>query len=120
MRLPVMVLLALTAGAAAAGAEWMFDYRPAKAEYVVYSGELGDNGPPTARDTKIAIRLTGTAARDMFNALGSDRREACKDEESTRVRYRGNITCSRYNARQYECHVGFDLKTGKSIAGIIC
>lgn len=120
MRALLLIGILLISCVVHAAAEWVYEYRPAKAGYVVYSGELGDTYAPTAKDAKITIVLSGSAARDMFNALGTDRADACKDEESTRVRYRDNIVCQRNKSKRHVCHIGFDLKTGKSIGGIIC
>lgn len=115
----VTALLSVVTVSAAAPA-WEFEFRPAKAEYVLYGGQLGDPVPPSKGDNKISLLVTGKAARDMFNALGPDSPDECGADASTRVREKGEISCLRYSSREYACYVGFDLKTGKSIGGVTC
>jgi len=124
MRLQVAIAFIgalITATEVSAGAPaWEFVYRPTKAEYVLYGGFLGDTVPPTKGDSKISLLISGSAARDMFNALGPDQPDACGADASTRVREKEDISCLRYSSKNYVCYVGLDLKTGKSIGGVIC
>jgi hypothetical protein len=90
--------------------------------YKTYSRGLGDTGPASAKDTKIMFSVSGKAARDMFNATGPDVEDSCSDGTGTRMRKRDkeNIVCTRSLEGVYSCNFGFDLKTGKSIGGIVC
>jgi hypothetical protein len=90
--------------------------------YRTYSGALGDSGPPTPADTKVMFSIDGKAAREMFDAMGKDIKDACTDDSATRVRMKdhGRVVCSRGRQGDYACHFGFDLKSGKSIGGSVC
>lgn len=97
-------------------------YKKAAATYRIYGGSLGDMTAPSVRDRKIAISMEGQAARELFDALGPDKHDACTEGTGTRVRFRdkGNLMCTRSKAGEYECSFGFDLRDGKSIGGSIC
>lgn len=97
-------------------------YKKAAATYRIYGGGLGDPRAPTVQDKKIAISMEGSAARELFGAIGPDKHDACTEGSGTRVRFRdkGNLTCSRSKEGEYECSFGFDLRDGKSIGGSIC
>lgn len=96
--------------------------RPAQATYFVYGRSLGDPGPPGGGDAKVALELAGPAARDLFRAMGPDRRDRCGAEPGSRFRSRDQerIVCTRSAKGEYRCQFGFDLATGKSIGGSIC
>lgn len=123
MRLKPMVCLALSIAAFCAFADdWVFSYRPASVQYAAYGNSLGDPTAPTRDDTKIAFEVTGRAAKDIFEAIGPDRKDQCSPDAGTRFRSRDEekISCVRSNKGEYACHFGFDLKSGKSIGGSIC
>lgn len=84
--IPFVGALITAAEVGAAPPAWEFVYRPTKTEYVLYGGLLGDTVPPTKDDSKISLLISGSAARDMFNALGPDQPDACGADASTRVR----------------------------------
>jgi hypothetical protein len=90
--------------------------------YKTYSRGLGDPGPATVKDTKIMFSIGGKAARQMFEATGPDVEDFCTEGTGTRIRKKDkeNIVCSRTQKGEYTCNFGFDLKTGKSIGGIVC
>jgi len=102
--------------------EWESLRKPMSAEYIIYSGELGDMSSPQEGKKKLAIEISGRSARDIFNSIGPDIRNACGAGSGVRIREKndGNLTCIRREKGEYSCHVGFDLKTGKSIGGITC
>ena len=64
--------------------------------------------------------IRGQAAREMFNAMGSDRKNLCGIEIGGRVREREHLACRYTPSDGYQCDFGFDLATGKSIGGSIC
>lgn len=103
-------------------AEWDGQYRPFSGQYFIYGGALGDTQAPTAKDVKVAFTIEGAAARQMFDAMGPDRTETCDEGSGTRVRHKDeeNLSCRRSKEGVYQCNFGFDLRTGKSIGGIIC
>lgn len=99
-----------------ASAVWQYVHKDFSGRYAMYGGYPGETTPPVAGDTKAAFTLTGTAARDMFNAIGPDLKDACPDS-SVRVRNRETLSCRYHPADGYYCDFGFDLSTGLSIAG---
>lgn len=89
--------------------------------YRFYSGELGDElGLPNSKDAKVSVMVSGSLAASMYQCMGSGARSnSCLDDEETRVR--DNLICSRKKATgKAECYFGFDLRSGKSIAGSVC
>jgi len=89
-------------------------------EYTFYSLSLGDTGPPTKKDTKVNIWMSGSFAAQLYRRLGNESRgESCS--EAIEVREKGNLVCSRVRATgEVNCGLGFDLRTGKSVLGMIC
>ncbi|MEG0880571.1 MAG: hypothetical protein RSF79_15085 [Janthinobacterium sp.] len=94
-------------------------YRPFKGSYLIYSNELGEQQPPTAHDRKISFMVTGTVAKEMFDSMAPDSKERCSVEKGYRERNKENVSCS-LDHDGYVCHFGFNLRSGKSIAGSIC
>ena len=97
-------------------------YKLATTSYRIYGGGLGDPTAPKPNDKKIAISVEGSAAKQIFEAIGPDRNDVCTDGSGTRFRSRDdeNLTCTLSKDNQYSCSFGFDLVTGKSIGGSIC
>lgn len=94
--------------------------KPLKADYVIYSGDLGEQMPPTKTDRKISINVTGRSAKDIFDSIGPDLTTACNTEPGDRERRKGTVWCFYQPSSGYECYFGFDLRTGKSIDGGEC
>jgi hypothetical protein len=112
--------LLTTAASAEQKAIYPAPAKPLKAEYTLYSGELGNEQPPTRTERKLSVEVTGQGAKDIFDSLFPDDKVTCSDEEGERLRSKGNITCSYVPTRGYRCFFGFDLRTGRSIAGGSC
>lgn len=115
-----IVLLALSGGATAdAVDDW---FKKFSGTYWIYSGSLGDSAPPTSTDRKLGFAIHGTVAREIFNAIGPDVHDLCTEGDGIRIRRKDNerLSCSRSRKAEYQCNFGFDLRTGKSIGGIIC
>ena len=91
-----------------------------KAEYTIYAGELGDELPPTRADRKLAIEISGQAAKDIFDSIYPDATVKCSAEEGERLRRKKNLWCSFHPKDGYRCYMGFDLRTGDSIPGASC
>lgn len=101
--------------------EWPAPSKPLKAaEYTIYSGELGNEQAPTKDDRKLAIDISGQAAKDIFDSIYPDAKVTCSDEKGERFRRKGNIWCSFHPQRGYRCFLGFNLRTGQSIPGGSC
>lgn len=94
--------------------------KPLKAEYVIYSGDLDDVHAPTKTERKMYVVVTGQPAKEIFDSLYPDARRACSSERGERMRIKGNVWCMFAPGSGYQCFFGFDLRTGKSIAGGIC
>jgi hypothetical protein len=116
-------ILMLGATAAAVGADQVLGpHRKLEGVYRIYGGGLGDPVAPTAKDRKVMFSITGEAARELFDALGPDKKDVCTAGSGTRVRARDNdnLFCMRTAEGDYSCNFGFDLRNGKSIGGIVC
>lgn len=95
--------------------------KPLKAEYTIYSGGLGDEQAPTKTDRKLAIDITGQAAKDIFDSLYPDAKGvSCSGEAGERLRRKGHVWCAYSPRDGYRCFLGFDLRSGASIAGGSC
>jgi len=105
---------------AAERAHWPAPYRSFKGDYTIYSGELGDQQAPTRDDRKLSLIVEGAPAKDIFNAMPPDDKVICSTEKGARSRIKGNVWCTFDPGSGYTCYFGFDLRTGKSIAGGIC
>ena len=120
----VMALAALTSLAyAEIKTTWDGSYTAFKGRYLIYSGDLGEQQQPTRNDRKAAFVVEGALAKELFDAIGPDLKDACGVMAGLRVRQRGHVDCTfdkQHQAAPYTCHFGLDLKTGKSIPGSIC
>jgi len=120
----VAFVFTLTLGAAAAtGADQILGpHRKLEGVYRIYGGGLGDPVAPSAKDRKVMFSITGDAARELFDALGPDKKDVCTAGSGIRVRARDNdkLFCMRAAEGDYSCNFGFDLRSGKSIGGIVC
>ena len=95
--------------------------KPLKAEYTIYSGGLGDEQAPTKTERKLAIEVTGQGAKEIFDSLYPDAKGmSCSSEKGERLRRKGHVWCSFSPKDGYRCFLGFDLRTGESIAGGSC
>jgi hypothetical protein len=119
---PICLLLALLpfTSPAEESEGWQV-YRSTKVLYKVYGLGLGDEGPPTPKDAKIAFELSGLAAKQMFDAMGPDRKDECGPQPGVRFRSKDDrsLICTKERS-SYRCAFGFDLKSGKSIGALIC
>lgn len=102
---------------------WDGNYAPSTIRYLIYSNDLDEAQAPRRADQRLAVAITGDLARQMFEAIGPDLKEACGTTLGMRQRQRGDVDCS-YDKDQpkspYTCHFGIDLRKGKSIAGSTC
>jgi len=100
--------------------DWTSPYRPLIGEYIIYSGDLYDQQAPTRKDRKLSFIIAGKAAKEIFNAMPSDDKDTCSGEKGARSRSKENVWCTFNPEDGYTCYFGFDLQTGKSIAGGMC
>ena len=106
----------------ALAADSLEPYKQTAASYRLYGGGLGDPTAPGPNDKKIAFSIDGSAARQIFDAIGPDQQDACTEGSGTRFRSRDNenLVCMLSKDNKYSCSFGFDLISGKSIGGSIC
>jgi len=94
--------------------------KPLKAEYTIYAGGLGDEQAPTKDERKLSIEISGQGAKEIFDSLYPDAKVSCSGEPGERLRRKGHVWCSFAPANGYRCFIGFNLRTGDSIAGGSC
>ena len=97
-----------------------FGQKPLKGDYLIYGGELGDTVPPTKKDRKVAFTFKGPLAKDLFDQIGPDKKDACGAAPDHRIRDRGDLCCVWDKRDGYVCYFGLDVPTGKSSNGSIC
>jgi hypothetical protein len=94
--------------------------KPLKAEYGIYSGELGDARVPTKTERKMYVAVSGQPAKEIFDSLYPDAKQTCSSEPGERLRSKGPVWCMFAPSSGYQCFFGLNLRTGASIAGGIC
>lgn len=94
--------------------------KPLKADYTIYSGGLDDEQAPTKNERKLAIEINGQGAKDIFESLYPDAKVTCSGEPGERLRRKGHVWCAFSPKNGYRCFIGFNLRTGDSIAGGSC
>lgn len=109
-----------TASAAEKQQEWTPEFKPFSGRYQVYSGSPSERQPPTSSDKQASVVLTGRAAKDLFDQIGPDVKDACSSDPNYRERRKGHLDCSYTKENGYQCFIGIDLKTGKSTYGSVC
>lgn len=124
MRTKLLVLVGTCAAMSLtyAATRWEGAYRAFTGEYLIYSGELGEEAEPTSTDRKAAIVFQGDIAKNLFASIGPDLKDGCGASSGMRIREKGDVDCTydKTDKSPYTCHVGIDLRTGKSIRGSIC
>jgi|SRR5450830_62864 len=95
-------------------------YKPLKASYTIYSGSLDEQDRPTKTDRKLAIEVTGPAAKEIFDSLFPDAKVKCSDTQGERLRSKRNVWCIYQPRDDYRCFLGFNLRTGESIPAASC
>ena len=113
----------LSSAGAAVTKAWDGTYAPAKTSYLLYSGDLAEKGPPKRTDTKLTVMVEGQLAKELFESLGPDLKDACAASDTVSIRQRGDVSCSYDRARKslaHTCYIGLNLRNGKSIPGSIC
>jgi hypothetical protein len=119
--LVVAVCALSTAFASSSELGWSGKYKPLNATYLIYSGEPGERAAPTKSDRKIAIAVTGDAAKEIFDSLYPDAKGVtCTTEAGERLRRKGDVWCSYRPSNGYKCFVGFNLRNGQPHSGASC
>lgn len=115
----LIAVFLLVSGSLAATSSWSGTPKPVKGTYHVYGGGLGDMVPPTKKDRKVSISFTGAFAKDLFDHIGPDMKDACGATPTHSERQRGDLDCVR-DGKEYFCYLGLNVLTGKSMGGSIC
>nr|WP_315401458.1 hypothetical protein [uncultured Duganella sp.] len=120
-RMFIVSALALAALAAAAEDKATGRYlaKPLKGDYYVYGGTISEKLPPTSKDRKVSFMFSGQIAKDLFNEIGPDTKQACSKEAGYHERRKGDLVCI-LDDDGYSCYLGLDVTTGKSTNGVIC
>lgn len=105
----------------ASAAEWSGEWKPMKARYTIYSGELAEREAPTASQRTMTVAVEGPAAKEMFDSMAPDIHPICSQEKGDRERRKAGVNCiySRKGS-EYRCWIGLNLRTGESIPTISC
>ena len=97
-----------------------------EARYKIHSGNTAYSEPPTGTDSTITVAIRNEAAKQLFEQIGPDVRDACSDAKGTRERRKKGIFCT-YTDRlenpenaHYRCWIGIDLHTGESNVRVPC
>lgn len=120
LRIVVFAMTGTFVALAHAAQVWEWTLRTADVKYAIYGGDLGDTYAPSPNDARVAFYVRGRAAKEMFEAMGPDRKSECGIEKGGRVREKEHVACSYRPSDGYQCDFGFDLRSGKSIGGSIC
>ena len=121
MKIALLVIVAMFLSAQASDqTEREIAYKKLHATYAIYSGELNEKQAPTRTDRKLAIEITGPAAKEIFDSLYPDAKVRCSDTKGERLRSKRDVWCIFHPPSQYRCFLGFDLRTGNSIPGASC
>jgi hypothetical protein len=104
----------------AAESIWTWEFKPLKATYSIYSGDLGERAAPTKEERKLAIAIEGQAAKEIFDSIYPDAKVTCSDEPGERLRSKGKVACIYQPRTGYRCSLGVNLRTGESISGASC
>ena len=100
--------------------EWTPEFKPFSGRYQVYSGSPSEKQAPTSADKQASVVITGRAAKDLFEQIGPDVKDACGSVSNDRQRHKGDLDCVYAKEHGYECFIGIDLRTGKSTQGSVC
>ena len=107
----------------ACAADWSGAWKPLRARYIIYSGELAEREAPTATKRTMSIAVDGPAAKDMFDSIAPDIQPTCSQEKGDRGRRKKGVDCvynSQGAAKGYRCWIGIDPGTGESVPTASC
>ena len=71
--------------AAAVESGWEWHHKPINGIYGIYGGGLGDPVAPTKDDKKIMFSLRDAVAKDLFESIDPDVKDACTAGSKVRV-----------------------------------
>lgn len=120
LALALGAITTLSLAYAADQGDW-WQFKPFKGSYLIYSGVLGEEQPPTSGDRKVSFSVSGPLAKEMFDSMYPDAKakDACSSDKGHYERYKGKVSCV-HDPDGYTCNFGFNLRTGESISGATC
>jgi len=96
------------------------------ASYKIHSGNTAYSELPTKADSAFTVAFRDEAAKQLFDQIGPDVKEACNDAKGDRERRKKGVLCT-YTARlenpanaHYRCWIGIDLRTGEGDVRVPC
>lgn len=66
------------------------------------------------------MMFTEPPAKELFNQIGPDRKDACGEGPDPRPKLRGHLICICQKGDGYFFYFGLDVPTGKSTYGTSC
>jgi len=111
---PLLLVLVCTAVAASEYARLSGDYR--LGGQTLYDPPLNE-----PQDTHLYFELTGSSAKDLYQALKvQPQRDAC-GERGTLTKRLGNIQCTQASDhRSFRCWFGVDIRAQRVVNGVVC
>jgi hypothetical protein len=104
-------------------AEWRGEWKPLRASYTIYAGELTERAAPTRSNRTISIAIEGQTAKEIFDSIGPDTYPSCSQEKGDRDRDKAGVQCTfsaKAGGKGYRCWIGINLRTGESIPTVSC
>ena len=93
-----------------------------EAQYLLYSGAIGDPMPVEQHNAKLALAITGEAAEEIFQQIGPDLKDECDAGNESRFRTNDNVSvaCQYHLQDGYLCYLGIDLVKGMPVNASVC
>ena len=129
-KLPLMLCIAAcqlaNAGESNGKPQVLGQWNELRATYKIHSGNTAYSELPTTGDRAITVYFKGEAAKQLFDQMGPDVKEACSSEKGDRERRNKGAVClyetrlDDPNDSHYRCWIGIDLRTGDGSARVPC
>jgi hypothetical protein len=104
-------------------ADWSGEWKPFRASYTIYSGELTEREAPKPADRTMTIAVEGPPAKEIFDSIAPDIHPACGNEKGDRGRRKKGVDCvysAHGAAKGYRCWIGINLRSGDSVPTVSC
>jgi hypothetical protein len=117
----ILVAIAAALLCCAAASDDATPERPLQGDYYFGGATLVDAPPDEPQDTHLRMHLTGTAAKDLWQAMRVDAiHDECRDDGS-RVKQIGGTQCELdADGRTYECWFALDIARQQVVDAITC
>lgn len=108
----IATLLAVFLASHAAGDE--FAYKPVEAQYLLKSS-LHSHTESIRQLDRLSIFLTGTGAKEIYDAMPGLPENGDLCEEGLRIKRRGALVCVTHDGEKHSCSFGILLSTGEMV-----